>query len=166
MKIERDSDITIRTSITPGDLGYVMFRHGKLYGEEYHYGVSFETYIGAGLYEFYKNYDPGRDRAWICEHDGKIVGFLLLMHREHNMAQLRYFYFEPEFRGQGLGNTLMELFVAFARKCQYRGAYLWTTHELTAAHHLYKKFGFTLTDEKPSTDFGKPLVEQRYDLRF
>jgi len=89
-----------------------------------------------------------------------------LMHRENNTAQLRYFYFEPEFRGRGLGNKLMQLFIDFAKKCNYRSAYLWTTNELAAAHHLYKKFGFMLTEEKPSTDFGKPLVEQRYDLIF
>jgi len=166
MKTKSDREITIRTSITPGDLGYVMFRHGKLYGDEYQYGVSFETYIGAGLYEFYRNYDPVRDHVWICEQGDRIIGFLLLMHRANNMAQLRYFYLEPEFRGRGLGNELMKLFVAFAEKCGYRAAYLWTTHELTAAHHLYKKFGFALTEEKPSTDFGKPLVEQRYDLVF
>jgi len=161
-----DNEITIRTDIMPGDLGYVMFRHGKLYGHEYQYGVEFETYIGAGLYEFYKNYDPARDRVWICEQNDKIVGFLLLMHRENNAAQLRYFYFEPEFRGLGLGNNLMQLFIDFARNCNYRVVYLWTTNELAAAHHLYKKFGFILTEERPSTDFGKPLVEQRYDLVF
>lgn len=166
MKTEEENEITIRTEITPGDLGYVMFRHGKLYGNEYQYGVEFETYIGAGLYEFYKNYDPVRDSVWICEQKEKIVGFLLLMHRENNVAQLRYFYFEPEFRGLGLGNKLMQLFIDFAKKCNYRSAYLWTTDELVAAHHLYKKYGFTLTEEKPSTDFGKSLVEQRYDLVF
>jgi len=86
------SDISIRTNIEPGDLGYVIYRHGKLYGEEYNYGVEFETYVGAGLYEFYKNYNPEVDRVWICEHDEKIIGFILLMHRENNAAQLRYFY--------------------------------------------------------------------------
>ncbi|GAA4312536.1 GNAT family N-acetyltransferase [Compostibacter hankyongensis] len=157
-------DIQIRTHINPGDLGFVVYRHGVLYSEEYNYGVSFETYVGAGLYEFYKNFNPRLDSVWICELDNKIVGFLLLMHRENNAAQLRYFYFEPECRGMGLGNKLMQLFLDFAKECGYRSAYLWTTNELVAAHHLYKKFGFTLTEEKTSHEFGKPLVEQRYDL--
>lgn len=147
-------------------MGYVMYRHGKLYGEEYNYGVAFETYVGAGLYEFYKNYDPKLDRAWICEHNDKIIGFLLLMHRENNTAQLRYFYIEPEYRGLGLGNKLMQLFIDFAKACKYHSAYLWTTNELAPAHHLYKKFGFKLTEEKSSAGFGKTLVEQRFDLIF
>ena len=75
------NDINIRTEIRPGDLGYVIHRHGKLYGDEYNYGVSFETYVGLGLHEFYKNYNPDKDRVWICEHNNKIIGFLLLMHR-------------------------------------------------------------------------------------
>jgi peptidyl-dipeptidase Dcp len=86
------------------------------------------------------------------------------MHRENNSSQLRYFYLDSECRGLGLGNKLMQLLLDFARQCGYNSIYLWTTHELPAAHHLYKKFGFTLTEEKPSADFGKPVVEQRYDL--
>lgn len=158
------NDIQIRNDITPGDLGYVMYRHGKLYGDEYDYGVSFETYVGAGLHEFYKNYDPQLDRVWICEHDNQSVGFLLLMHSENNAARLRFFYLEPAYRGIGLGKKLMELFMKFLFEKDYKSAYLWTTVEQVNAISLYKKYGFMLREEKVSTAFGKPLVEQRYDL--
>jgi ribosomal protein S18 acetylase RimI-like enzyme len=157
-------EITIRTNIEPGDLGYVMYRHGKLYGDEYKFGVSFETYVGAGLYEFYQKYDPTRDCVWICEHNGKIVGFILLMHRDNKTAQLRYFYIEPEYRGIGLGKKMMELFMTFLKEKGYQASYLWTAHELQSAASLYKRHGFRLTEEKESTAFGKPLWEQRYDL--
>jgi|SRR5688572_14678716 len=159
-----NSEIVIRTSIKPGDLGYVIHRHGKLYSEEYNYGVAFETYVGAGMYEFYANYNPELDSVWICEHHNKIVGFILLMHRENKSAQLRYFYLEPEYRGKGLGNELMRLFMNFLKGKGYQHAYLWTTHELTAAASLYTKYGFKLTEAKESVAFGKPLKEQRYDL--
>ena len=158
------NDISIRTDIRPGDLGYVIFRHGVLYSKEYNYGVSFETYVAAGLYEFYKSYDSKKDRAWICGHENKIVGFLLLMHRENNAAQLRYFYLEPEYRGIGLGKKLMQLYTNFLKEKKYASSFLWTTKELYAAASLYKKFGFTLTEEVDSTAFGKPVKEQRYDL--
>jgi ribosomal protein S18 acetylase RimI-like enzyme len=156
--------VTIRTRLQPGDLGYVIYRHGKLYGDEYNYGISFETYVGAGMYEFYKNYNPAIDNAWICEDDNRIVGFVLLMHRENNAAQLRYFYLEPEYRGIGLGKKLMKLFMDFLKEKGYRSSYLWTTHELQAAASLYTRHGFKLTEEKVSDAFGKPLKEQRYDL--
>ncbi|HLK27955.1 MAG TPA: GNAT family N-acetyltransferase [Puia sp.] len=158
------SNIQIRTELKPGDLGYVIYRHGKLYGEEYNYGISFETYVGAGLYEFYKNYNPEMDRVWICEHDDKMIGFLLLMHRENNAAQLRYFYIDPEYRGIGLGKKLLQLYMDFLKEKSYQSSYLWTTNELHSAASLYKRFGFKLTEEKQSTAFGKSLKEQRYDL--
>jgi N-acetylglutamate synthase-like GNAT family acetyltransferase len=157
-------NINIRTEPKAGDLGYVIYRHGKLYDEEYNYGISFETYVGAGMYEFYNNYNPEMDRVWICEHDNRIVGFLLLMHRENNAAQLRYFYIEPEYRGIGLGKKLMQLYMDFLKEKGYQSSYLWTTHELHSAASLYKRHGFKLAEEKQSTAFGKPLKEQRYDL--
>jgi peptidyl-dipeptidase Dcp len=105
--------IQIRTELRPGDIGYVTYLHGSLYSSEYDYGISFEAYVAQGLYEFYKNYDADRDRVWVCEKAGAMVGFLLLMHREENVAQLRYFILTPEVRGIGLGNKLMERLHAF-----------------------------------------------------
>lgn len=158
------SDIRIRTTLKPGDLGFVIHRHGRLYSEEYNYGISFETYVGAGMYEFYQNYNPEMDRVWICEHGNRIIGFVLLMHRENNTAQLRYLYLEPEYRGIGLGKKLMQLYMDFMKEKGYQSSHLWTTHELHTAASLYQRHGFRLTEEKQSTAFGKPLREQRYDL--
>ena len=140
-------EIQIRTDIKPGDLGYVIYRHGKIYSEEYNYGVSFETYVAKGIYEFYESYDLEKDRVWICEHNNVIVGFLLLMHRNNNAAQLRYFYLEKDYRGIGLGKKLMKLYIGFFKKCGYTSSYLWTTNELQAAASLYTRYGFTLTEE-------------------
>lgn len=157
-------DISIRTTLKPGDLGYIMYLHGKLYAAEYQYGISFETYVGSGLHEFYTSYDPQKDKTWVAEHNGRIVGFLLLMHRENNTAQLRYFLIEPEYRGIGLGKKLMELYINFLRGAGYQSSYLWTTSELHQAASLYTRHGFRLTEEKPSTAFGIAVTEQRYDL--
>ena len=121
--------------------------------------------MAAGLHEFCTTYNPQNERLWIAEHNGEMIGCLLLKNRGE-AAQLRYFLIKPAYRGMGLGNRLLQLFMDFAKACQYKSAYLWTTNELDKAHHLYQKFGFTLTEEKPSNEFGKPLVEQRYDLVF
>ncbi len=114
--------------------------------------------------EFYQQYDPQKDRVWICEDGDKIVGFLLLMHREKNTAQLRYFILEPDWSGIGLGKRLMTLYMDHLQNEGYRHSYLWTTSELETAAVLYKRQGFRLTEEKRSEAFGKPLNEQRYDL--
>src|SRR5574341_1652296 len=156
-------DISIRTELRPGDIGYVIYLHGALYGAEYGYGIQFENYVAKGLCEFYEKYDPVRNRVWICEHNNRIIGFLLLMDRGQ-VAQLRYFLIEPEYRGIGLGAKLLDLYMDFLRECGYKVSYLWTTHELTIAVFLYKRLGVKLTEEKESTAFGKPLREQRYDL--
>lgn len=157
------ADISIRTDLQPGDIGYVVYMHGDLYGNEYQYGIQFETYVAKGLCEFYEKYNPHRNRVWICEHKDKMIGFLLLMDRSE-AAQLRYFLVDPDYRGIGLGSRLLDLYMDFLRECGYQRSYLWTTHELTAAAALYKRLGFQLTEEKESRSFGKPLREQRYDL--
>lgn len=157
-------NISIRTNLISGDLSFIAHRQAIIYNEENDYGISFEAYVLKGLGEFYKNYDREKDCIWVCENEDKIIGFLLLMHRDKTTAQLRYFYLEPEFRGIGLGNKLMELFMDFLKEKGYKSAYLWTTNEQISAAKLYEKFGFKLTEEKESNAFGKELIEQRFDL--
>ena len=157
------SHITIRTDLRSGDIGYVTYLHGILYKQEYDYGIEFESYVAAGLSEFYEKYDPARNRVWVCEHNGQMIGFLLLMDRRES-AQLRYLLIRPEYRGMGLGKKLMELYMEFFCQCGYQSSYLWTTHELDTAAHLYQKHGFKLTEGKESTAFGKSLVERKYEL--
>jgi ribosomal protein S18 acetylase RimI-like enzyme len=155
--------VTIRTELLPGDLGSVAYLHGRLYAWENAYGLGFEGYVLKGLGEFALGYDPEKDRVWICEAEGRMVGFLLGMRRETRVAQLRYFILSPECRGSGLGKRLMQLFMDWLHTSGYHQAYLWTTNEQETATALYRRHGFRLTEEKPSTGFGKELVEQRYD---
>jgi peptidyl-dipeptidase Dcp len=157
------NDISIRTELQAGDIGYVTYLHGALYHKEYNYNLQFESYVAKGLCEFYEKYNPKRNRIWACEYDNRMIGFLLLMDRGE-AAQLRYFLIEPGYRGIGLGSKLLNLYMDFLRDCGYKGSYLWTTHELTTAAALYKRLGYQLTEEKESNSFGKPLTEQRYDL--
>jgi ribosomal protein S18 acetylase RimI-like enzyme len=156
-------DITISNQLQPGDLGYITYLHGKLYKDEYQFGLQFEAYVAEGLLEFYHQYDSKNNRVWVCRHNDSIIGFLVLMNRG-NAAQLRYFIIEPAYRGIGLGRKLMDEYMKFLRACGYTSSYLLTTHELAAAAHLYTHHGFKLTEEKDSTAFGRPLKEQRYEL--
>jgi N-acetylglutamate synthase-like GNAT family acetyltransferase len=158
-------NIRVRTTLQPGDIGYITYLHGILYNRDFQYGISFEAYVAKGLYEFYDQYDEEKDRVWVCEHEGRIVGCLVLMHREAGLAQLRYFLVLPEYRGSGLGDQLMQWYTDWLREKNYKGSYLWTTHELEAAAALYKRYGFQLTEEHESTAFGKAVKEQRYNLQ-
>jgi len=158
-------DITIRHDLRPGDLGYVIHRVGKLVDQENNYGVSFEAYVASGLVDFYQNYDPKKDRVWVCEHNGRIVGFLLLVHRENNAAQLKNFYLEPEYRGIGLGKKLMNQFISVLKDNRYASSYLWTTNEQLTATALYVRHGYALVEERESGAYGRPVVEQKFELR-
>jgi len=156
-------EIKIRTELKPGDIGYLIYLHGKIYHEEKQHGIEFEVYVAEGFIRFFKNYDPRRDRIWICEHQSRIIGSVAVMNMKES-ALLKFFLLDSKYRGIKLGNKLMTLFIDFMKSAGYRHSFLWTTNELPEAAHLYKKFGYKLTENKPSTAFGKQLVEQRYDL--
>ncbi len=155
--------ITIRTDLRPGDIGWVIYRHGVLYKEENNYGVEFESYVAAGLHEFFLQFNPLKNRVWVCEYHDSIIGFLLLIDRGTS-AQLRYFYIERAFRGIGLGKKLMDLYIETLHEFGYKQSYLWTTKELSAAANLYTRSGFILAEEKVSFTFGKEVTEQKYVL--
>jgi len=158
-------EISIRTELKPGDLGYITYLHGAIYSKEYNYGIEFESYVAAGMHEFYSHYNSNKDRAWICEHNDKIVGCLFLIHRDDITAQLRFFLLLPAYRGIGLGKKLMELYVSFMKENGFQRSYLWTTSELHDAAALYTRFGFKLTAEKESVAFGKHVIEQKYEMQ-
>ena len=155
-------EVTIRTRLEPGDLGYIAYLHGRIYDKENQFGLGFESYVLEGLGEFGTQYDPEKDRVWVCERGPEKVGFLVGMHRGEAL-QLRYFILLPEYRGMGLGKRLMDLFMEYVRERGYSRAYLWTTNEQYAAVSLYTRYGFRSVEEKQSMAFGKPLIERRYE---
>lgn len=157
-------NINIRTDIKPGDLSYVIYQQTLLYQEEHNFGFEFEIYGLIGMHEFYENYNPENDRIWICEHNGKIIGSVLLMHRENNSSQLRFFYIDKEYRGVGLGKKLMQLYMGFFKEKGYQSSYLWTFEGLDSAISLYTRHGFKLTEQVQTKTFGKVVNEQRFDL--
>lgn len=157
------NDIAIRTELRPGDIGGILAMHGRLYYAEYGYTGPFEMYVAQSLAEFVQLYNPARNRIWVCEHAGRMIGTLVLLDRGE-AAQLRYFLLESEYRGFGLGTKLMDSFMEFLKECGYSSSYLWTTEQQLTAAKLYKRYGYQLTEEKASTAFGVPLTEQRYDL--
>lgn len=156
------ASLAVREHLQPGDIGEIARLHGVLYAEERAHGIAFEAYVAEGLAEFWHQLDEARDRIWICEDAGRIVGTLFLMHRGEE-AQLRYFLVLPAYRGTGLGKDLMTRYMQGLEECGYRHSFLWTTNELDAARSLYTRHGFVLTEEEASTRFGRPLVEQKYE---
>lgn len=164
MRAAKTESITIRRELQPGDIGEITRLHGTVYHAERGHGIAFEAYVAAGLAEFVHQYAPARDALWICADAGRVVGTLFLIHRKA-AAQLRYFLVLPEYRGCGLGKSLMRDYMAALRERGYASSFLWTTNELAAAASLYRRHGFALTEERPSTRFGKPVIEQKFEWR-
>ncbi|WP_243431603.1 GNAT family N-acetyltransferase [Algoriphagus lutimaris] len=148
----------------PGDLGQVAALHGKIYGDEHGFPIGFEMYVMESLAEFYRQFAEERDRVWVVESDGRMVGFLLLMHRAENSAQLRYFIIEKPFRGIGLGKELMKKWMEFFKEKKYQSAYLYTTSGLDPAISLYERYGFVRISEEQTENFGFPMLEILYRL--
>ncbi|MFN8660008.1 MAG: helix-turn-helix domain-containing GNAT family N-acetyltransferase [Candidatus Obscuribacterales bacterium] len=161
--IERNRSFVIRQH-HPGDMGWVVHRHGALYAKEYNWTDEFEALVAKIVAEFIENYDPACERCWIAERDGEILGAVFLVKKSKSVAQLRLFYVEPTERGQGIGKKLVGECIQFARQCGYRSVVLWTQSNLDAARHIYKRAGFVKKSEEPHHSFGKDLVAETWEL--
>jgi N-acetylglutamate synthase-like GNAT family acetyltransferase len=156
--------ISIRNTLLPGDIGAITQLHGLLYAREYGWPPIFEAYVAQGLARFALEHDSLLDRIWIAEREGQIVGSIAMVHNSDTVAQLRWFLIDPGARGSGLGRSLLQAALEFARSSRFESVFLLTVRGLDAAGHLYRTAGFTLTEELPSNAWLPGIVEQRYDM--
>lgn len=161
--LARNRRFTLRAPL-PGDLGWVVHRHGALYASEYGWDASFETLVAGIVAAFARDHDPMREHCWIAESDGAVVGSVFLVRESDSVGKLRLLYVEPEARGMGIGARLVDDCIASARQAGYRTLTLWTNDILVSARRLYEAAGFRLVREAPHHSFGKDLVEQSWSL--
>jgi N-acetylglutamate synthase-like GNAT family acetyltransferase len=154
----------LRHHVRPGDIGYLIHLHGAIYAEEYGYDQTFEAYVADGLARFIRSFNPDRDRIWLAETNGQIIGSIAIVGHSKSKAQLRWFFVHPKFRGISLGSKLLTEALHFCKQCKFKTVFLWTTSELSAAQHLYTRVGFRRTLRKTHRIWGKTITEERYDL--
>lgn len=155
--------ITYRENLLPGDLGHIILMHGKIYSNERGWDHTFEAYVAGPLSEFARS-PRERQRLWIAEANGEIVGTVAIVENTKEEAQLRWLLVSPAARGIGLGKELLQKALAFAKAQGFCSVVLWTVSSLTKAGELYSRNGFRLTKREQHTLWGSEVVEERYEL--
>jgi DNA-binding MarR family transcriptional regulator/GNAT superfamily N-acetyltransferase len=148
----------------PGDMGWVVQRHGEIYHQEYGFNEEFEALVAEIAAAFVRKLDAARERCWIAEYDGRRVGSIFLVAKDAITAKLRLLLVEPDARGLGVGRTLVAECVRFAREAGYRRIVLWTQDNLTAARRIYSNEGFVKTGQELHRSFGQELVAETWEL--
>jgi len=149
----------------PGDLGWVVQRHGALYAQQFGWDETFEALVARIVADYVSNRDPDREAAWIAEVDGTPAGCVFCVRKDERTARLRMLLVEPWARGLGIGSRLVEEVLRFARRAGYSDITLWTNDVLVDARRIYQRAGFTLDDEARHHSFGQDLVEQNWSRR-
>ncbi|WP_426661639.1 bifunctional helix-turn-helix transcriptional regulator/GNAT family N-acetyltransferase [Rhodanobacter aciditrophus] len=148
----------------PGDLGCIISRQARLYADEYGWDWTYEGLVAEIVGQFVKNFDREKERCWVAESEGEVVGSVFVVRSDEDTAKLRLLYVEPSARGLGLGRRLVDECLRFAKAKGYRKMVLWTNDCLVSARRIYQAAGFTLVSEEPHRSFGKDLVGQYWEL--
>jgi GNAT superfamily N-acetyltransferase len=138
----------------PGDMGWIVQSQGKAYVEGYGWNMRFEGLVAEVAGKFLANFDPAMEYCWIAERNGINIGSVLIANGGDGIAKLRLLYIDKAARGLGLGRTLVNECIRFARAKNYRKISLWTNDVLHSARAIYVKAGFQLVSEERHSMFG------------
>lgn len=169
MADRRDTDpaqgVEIVSGYAPGAHARIVAMHASYYGAQWGFGRFFERKVADGLAEFLGRFDPAVDGLWTARIGMAIEGAIALDGEGAHPARahLRWFCVSDRLRGKGAGGALLRKALAFADECGYESVYLCTFAGLDSARHLYEREGFVLADERVGSQWGKEVLEQRFE---
>ncbi|WP_040952753.1 bifunctional helix-turn-helix transcriptional regulator/GNAT family N-acetyltransferase [Gorillibacterium massiliense] len=152
----------ILRSLEPGDIGMIIHMHGRFYSREYGWDERFEASVSQIAAQFLQNFNPNKERCWIAEMGGEIIGSIMVVQDNEEAARIRLLLVDPKARGMGLGTKLVEEALSFAKRTGYREMILWTNHVLTEARSIYRKLGFERIAEEKHNSFGPELIGETW----
>lgn len=163
-KLSEITDIINIRPFTSRDIEYVISRHKTLYYAERHLSIIFFDYVDDIVYRFANNFNPDVDCLNILECNGNPAGSIAIAKADDKTAQLRFFMLEPEMRGRGYGNQLINMALDYCREKGYEHIFLLTISAQVIARHIYERCGFQKTDSYDKFEWGEGVVEERWEL--
>ena len=146
----------------PGEASYIACLQMRFYAQAYGFKGIFEHYLLASMASF--AISGAGSQLWVAVDGDAVIGSVAIVQTEGSAAQLRWFIVAPEYQGKGIGKKLLDTAMRFCREQAYANVFLWTFKDLDTARYLYKKYGFTRTEQKSNTEWtNRPLLEERWD---
>jgi GNAT superfamily N-acetyltransferase len=153
----------------PGLIGTVAALFGRTIAASHGVDWTLEAMIAEQQCEFFRRFDPERDRVWVVIEDARPCGALTIdgprPESGREAARLRFFILDESLRGRGLGRSMMSQAMQFCRDQRYRRLFLTTLPRLEAAMRLYVAHGFVRVAESEQAFHGSSFVEQTLELK-
>ena len=148
----------------PGDMGWIVHHHGLFFADEFGWNEKYEAWAAETVARFIGGHEKARERCWVAEMDGEIVGSVLLVRESGEVASLKLLLVEPQAQGVGIGSRLVHECLRFAKRAGYRAVRAETASVLTDARRIFQKSGFTVIDKATRNEFERPFTWETWEL--
>ena len=138
---------------------YMKFIANEIIKPPWQFNVDIEHEVDFTMNNLDKFAEPD-GRLLLVEVDGEIAGTISLRKIRRDCGEIKRMYIKPEFRGEKLGNLMIEKVISVSKENGVSKLYLDTALFMSSAVYLYKKFGFKETDSYPECIVPKELWDK------